>query len=214
MLKRITAGQKWKASARTHNEIVGHVERSQFDERGNRLPDGDDADTPDVVKVRNLTGGHLARGSVVELGQKIINPLTREQQWYEGHTPDLSRAFGVLLFPTPENAISACQLVGPCLARVNVTNLLHRHAIVQVGSTVLQSAGAGPVRLVHPATAAGVQEMGVRLFEEPRIEIVKKTSNQRDGASGFYPGKLMRYDPILKTLVEVADLWLEDVNQV
>jgi hypothetical protein len=213
MLKRIVAGGKWKASARTHNTIVDHVERGAYDNNGRRVEEDDDVDLLDVVKVKNLTGGNLLRGSVVELGQKIIDPLTREHLWFQGLVPALSGAFGILLFPSPENAIDACQLVGPCIARVNVGNVLHRHAIVEAGSTVLRSAGAGPVRLVHPATAPGVQEMGVRLFEEPRIEIVKKTSNERDPVSGLYPGKLMRFDPLLG-LAEVSEIWLEDVNQI
>ncbi|MCI0333541.1 MAG: hypothetical protein L0228_10000 [Planctomycetes bacterium] len=47
-----------------------------------------------------------------------------------------------------------------------------------------------------------------------RIDIVRKTSNMRDGGSGYYPAKLLRFDPIAHTLSEVDDIWLEDMNEV
>lgn len=47
-----------------------------------------------------------------------------------------------------------------------------------------------------------------------RVEIVKKTSDVRDVTSGFYPGKLLSFDPETKALSVVDDIWLEDMNEV
>jgi hypothetical protein len=216
-MSRLTPGQPLAGNLKA-TEFNRHVDVAEWYHRNKALGDPSRtfaSDIPtDIVKVKNVTGGDLVRGNVVEIGTRPIDALDPEHLWFRGETPDLSRPFGILRVPIPANKYGECQLAGACIARVSVTSTVHRHARLESGSTTLVSSGAGPVSLLEPPISLGTQDLAVRVFEEPRIEIVKKTSNERNPVSGYFPGKLMRFDPLLHSLVEVADIWLEDMNQV
>jgi hypothetical protein len=52
------------------------------------------------------------------------------------------------------------------------------------------------------------------ILDPRRVEVIKKTSDQRDGTTGYFPGKLLHFDPATRSLTEVEDIWIEDANQV
>lgn len=198
-----------------------HVDAAEWYHRNKAL--GDPTKTfswpipSDIVKVKNASGEDLPRGAVVELVQKSIDELDPEHLWFQAQAPDsaeLRRVFGILREPILVGRYGECQIAGACIARVLVEDTLHKHARLDTGLTDLVSATSGPVSLIEPPLVPGLQNLAVRLYEEPRIEIVAKTSNKRDELSGYYPGTLLRFDPVERQLVSVASIWLEDMNQV
>jgi len=81
------------------------------------------------------------------------------------------------------------------------------------GRWVYENDFVGVVHTPQPPGTAG--DKGEWWILDPRrIEIVKKTSSERDETSGYYPGKLMYFDPVLHQLTEVANIWIEDMNEV
>jgi hypothetical protein len=123
-----------------------------------------------AVKVRNDSGGNRVRGEVLEIGAILIDELDPLHLWFEGHTPDLTRPFGILRdalasgqFGDGENL----QVAGVCLAKVNVTDTDHDHAEPADGEHVLQSATAGPVRLLESPDATGEQTLAVLFTATP-----------------------------------------------
>lgn len=169
----------------------------------------------DIVEARNDSGADRRLGEVLELDlTAILDEIDPEYPWFKGVAPNTDRVFGILRRPVQAGQIAELQIAGQCQALVNVTNADHRAAYIATGSHVLQSFGTGPVRIISKPAGTGELECTVRLFEEPRIEIVKKTSNVKDGTSGYFPAKLMRFDPLTKSLTEVADIWLADLNDL
>lgn len=111
-----------------------------------------------LVKVQNKTGADLDRGSVVELGEYLLDGIDRDNFWFEGNEY-IDGVLGVLVEPLKDDVIGAAQVDGPCVAIVNVTETAHRYAATEEGETVLQSADAGPVRLLSKPTETGEQEL-------------------------------------------------------
>jgi hypothetical protein len=87
-----------------------------------------------------------------------------------GYTPDLTHVgWGVMLDPADGPNIRECLLVGTCLAWVTITNENHQYADRVNGSRVLQSAEAGPVKLlIKPAGGTTPEERKclVQLMDE------------------------------------------------
>lgn len=140
-----------------------------------------------IIKVKNIVGSDLARGSVVEVGAKIIDELAPDALWFEGKKPTRSdhRSFGILRQAMPQNAIDVAQVAGVVLARVNVANTAHRYAYVEKDQTVLKSAHAGNFILVAAATQTGTNEHAVIVGSQGAStrRLAKLTANLTKGGT-------------------------------
>jgi hypothetical protein len=103
-----------------------------------------------------------------------------------GGSPTLANGFGILIRATPAGAIEDCQISGVCPAKVNVTDMDHRYAIVQASTYVLQSAAIGPVKILYkPST--GTVMCAVNLIGMVGEILVKNESGGDYAAnSGFH----------------------------
>jgi hypothetical protein len=122
------------------------------------------------VKVRNLTGGNLPRGSVVEFDDFLLAELEQDYLWFEGKTPNAERiGWGVTLKPIPSTEIDEVLCIGVCIAFVKIVDESHEYAERESGETVLRSAATGPVKILHkPAggTPPDERECVVQLMDE------------------------------------------------
>ena len=196
-------------------EFNRHVDAAEWYHRNKALGEGGGpqglAVSTDIIKVKNGSGGNLARGSVVGIGDRLITDLDPLALWYDYAAPDPEQPWAILRRAAPAGAIEEAQLSGVCIARVNVSDIDHRYARVVSGPNVLDSAGSGPVRLVQPATSTGEQELVVHLHYEPRVELVELLSLTK--VDDFYPGKILHYDPQTNTYSDGPSVWLVDANE-
>jgi hypothetical protein len=108
---------------------------------------------PCVVQVKNDTGEDLGMGAVVELSEAAIDELDPHHLWFIGDTPDLTRVPAILLEPLKEGEIGPAQIAGVCLAKINVTSTSHKYGKFTSGQTSIESATAGPLKILVPPTA-------------------------------------------------------------
>jgi hypothetical protein len=143
------------------------------------------------VRVKNLVGADLSRGSVVELGTYLptvdtdtaIDPSTL---WLQGNEYAANGRFGVVRDALKQNAFGECQLIGACLARVDFTDTAHRFCRPKVGETYFETSGnAGPVLiLAKPSTGTGVQEAIVDLSPGRGMYLAKNGGSTIAARSG------------------------------
>jgi len=106
-----------------------------------------------IVRLVNGTGYNLRQGEVVEVDDYALANLTNDYLYFNSATPDTTRQiFAIMLQPqlTGGNDVQPALVRGVCKALVNVTDTGHKFAVVESGLRVLQSAAAGPVKILHP----------------------------------------------------------------
>lgn len=116
-----------------------------------------------VIKVKNVTGGDLNRGSVLQVDDYLptgLEDFDRRFFWFDGIAPaDLSDGvFGCLRQPVPSGEYGDLQLTGACIARVLINDTDHKYADVEEDETRLNSAASGPYRILSPVTGTGEAE--------------------------------------------------------
>lgn len=122
----------------------------------------------DCLVLKNESGGALVRGSVLEIGAKLITTPTPEALWFSGSTPspDGTKGIAVLKYPAPSNGLVECQSSGVVLCRLNVNQVQQTRADVDGASTLLQSKWHGRCEILWKSTAStGEQDALVRVGE-------------------------------------------------
>lgn len=107
---------------------------------------------PVTVDVRNGSGGDWAAGSVVQLGALILDDEYVEKGffWFAADDPDDAGAVHAILPKAIKSGkIGEAQLLGVCVARVNVNDVTHPACLIEASATELESAAVGPVRLLY-----------------------------------------------------------------
>lgn len=126
------------------------------DDRGVTIP-------TDLVKVRNSSGSDLAAGSILELGDPIVD-VERGFLWFDGDLPSSpEKTVGVLLRPCPDGEIEYCQVSGVAIARVNMLASGDYLCGPDSGSAVLESGVAGMFRIIHAPTGTGEKTCVIKL---------------------------------------------------
>jgi hypothetical protein len=141
-----------------------------------------------VVEVRNSTGGDRARGEVVQLGDHLLDDVSEEHPWFDADLVDapVLQRMAILLKPIKEDAIGPAQMLGVCLARVDVTSTSHTHAMPLDGDSELTSSFTGPCELLMVPDETGVQDLWVliRPDQSARVAYVVESGGIAKGASG------------------------------
>jgi hypothetical protein len=117
------------------------------------------------VEARNLTGGDLGRGQLVQLGAHLLTDVSEEHPWFEGNTvaDPVRGRFAILNRPIKAGEIGPAQIAGICLAYIFILDPAHKHAVPSDGATVLVSSKVGPVELLMPAPGLGLRHVWVKL---------------------------------------------------
>jgi hypothetical protein len=178
------------------------------------------------VKVKNNTGGDLAKGSVVEFGTFLLTEIETDYLWFNGEEPDLTRVgWGVLPRPIPSGEIDECICLGVLPALVKIEDEDHKYAARESGETVLKSQEAvGPVKILYKPTGGTPpeeRECVVQLMDEvgETTEIVEvfHDTPASDGdiveanSEGFHPGRIVTRDDDDDYIVG-ADIWIQFVD--
>lgn len=144
----------------------------------------------DRIKLKNMSGGNLAKGSVLEVGDSLIDDPTPTYPWFEGAspTPDGTHGIAVTLYDALTNKLVECQVSGVCFAQVDINHVQHQWADVDFGSTVLQSHWHGRAEILWRETATtGEQLCLIRLgqmFRGPILAVVTEAGGIAAGGSG------------------------------
>lgn len=175
MTEKVSAGKPFTGpssplrSAAFVNDVIETVDYHQQTQRlGKGKPAIDSGPPPtDTVRVKNLSGSNLVRGSVVKLTTYLHTSINRFAITFGAVAPtapaDLK--FAILLEPLPTDAFGFAQTTGTCPAFVNVTNTAHTHATPVVADAVMDSAASGPVEILSPLSGTGEQMVVVRIGE-------------------------------------------------
>ncbi|MGD9633328.1 MAG: hypothetical protein AB7E98_06015 [Pirellulales bacterium] len=117
------------------------------------------------VEVRNLTGGDLGRGQLVQLGSHLLTDVSEDHPWFEGNlvADPVRSKFAILNRPIKAGQIGPAQVAGVCLAHIFVLDPAHKHAVPSAGATVLITSKVGPVELLMPAPGLGLRHLWVKL---------------------------------------------------
>lgn len=177
---KVQPGEPMRIPASTYNSMVDAAQDFQQRRRGVGADPLKPARYEGTVRVRNDTGSHLFRFSVVGLGEVVITQSDNPQSFYSRPTfvverPEITAALkygkhvakvAVIQEPIREGAIGWAKISGLTPVKVNVQNNYDDIAILQdsssgvgavlpfVSSTVGQS---GASILWHEADATGVQ---------------------------------------------------------
>lgn len=121
-----------------------------------------------TVDVKNLTGGALVVGNVVQLGSLLLgtNSFDGAHFWLQGNTPSApaTARYAIVAQPMASNAIDEAFISGCCLCKVNVGDTDHTHAYPVASATVLTSGYWGPVEILSPLSSTGEQLVYGRLI--------------------------------------------------
>ena len=173
-----------------HNDLVSMLADYKRGLLNNRPPKAHGSESPtDIVKVRNGTGGALAKGNVVQLGAAILSKKSNRTPWFECDKPTDSSLpngharYAIMREPSPEGKIKQAQISGCCLATVLVTDDDHTHAFPVDDEVVLASGFAGPVELLEAPDGTGEQLLFVRLGLPQTIPLIVKPDGDIDKGS-------------------------------
>lgn len=136
----------------------------------------------DIIKVQNDTGGDLSAGSVIQLGDYLLDQLDRRNIWFSGDTPADEERIAILGVPIASKKIGIAHVSGVCVATVNVTNTNHTRATAKSSSDVLHSGISGQFRILSSIDSTGEQDVVV-LFESTGIAIYRYTLTEDMGAT-------------------------------
>lgn len=190
--ERVSSGQQFKTTpfynSAFQNDSIDWV--NAVKEGRDKSPSGDISSffSSAIVKVRNDTGADRARGELVQLGAYLLDVVDPRRPWFEGNTL-AAPAFKLALLRAPlkEDKIGEAQIVGGCVARVDVGDADHTHAIPVAGSHVLDSADFGPFVLLSPPDGTGEQDILVAFcdVDESRLDLTEDLAAGGD-ADGNY----------------------------
>ncbi len=126
---------------------------------------------PRGVRVQNMSGEDLAAGSVVQLGEFLLDEVTNDFLWFEADKPSsLAATHAILRKALPNDEIGEAQIIGTVVASVNVNDENHQYAKVEVDETELDSTDeAGPIRILF-APGTGSQSCAVLIDRQGAAE--------------------------------------------
>lgn len=185
----MTVARKIKFSTDTQREWDRHKQASDYihdrflmgDPRGQRLAGQSSANN---VTIWNDSGDDRRFGEILEIDDLKTDDLDDRLLWLIGTTPTMANMFGVLLDPIVADEPGEMQLVGPCVALVNIIDVAHKFASPKKDSHVLQSCVAGPVRILsNPSDDDGEQTCAVYLSGDA-TQLVKPVSTITKGQPG------------------------------
>lgn len=116
------------------------------------------------IMIKNSSGGALAAGDVITVGDLLVNSVRKREAWFDGDTyatGDLNVA--ILLEDIPSNGIGRAQIGGLVKATVDIQNTAHDCATPINGADVLDSCYNSPIKLVYAPNSTGEQECFVWL---------------------------------------------------
>lgn len=161
MADKVAAGQPIPRSASLWNNIIGSANEYALRQLGQPGAQSNQPILADVVKIKNSSGAQVRRGEVLEISGFLLTAVVRESLWFDGDTPDGTRAFVVALQDIPSTSIDRAQVSGVCVALVNVTDAGHGYAVVASGEPVAQSAESGPIRILYKPSGTGEKTCAV-----------------------------------------------------
>ena len=120
-----------------------------------------------IIKMKNSSGADRRKGEILQVGDCLLDDLTRRYPWFDAELHDGTDApFAVLLEPIPDGAIGRAQIAGVCPALVTFAHASMRYARPDPnGTDVLMADVLGPVRVLHTPGGTGEKECLVLLGE-------------------------------------------------
>jgi len=146
-------------------DVVNDYKRRR--QLGNQKPPPHTPRNYSKVKVKNVTGGDLRRGEIVEFTDFLLTELEQDYLWFEGSTPDLTKVgWGITLKPIPSTEIDEVLCLGVCIAYVNFTDDNHKFARRVAGSNVLKSDDRGSVKILQDSGGVSERECVVHILDD------------------------------------------------
>lgn len=167
-------------------EASDHYHRTKA--RGDARPTQTGPVKHDRVPTKNVTGGDVRRGEVLQFTDLAVDEVEREGIILEGDEYTTSTEFsgwGLTLSPIEQDGIDDCLVVGICVAYVTVNDAGHQFAGPVNGSKVLSSATSGPARIVYKPSGTGEKECVVLIgLDGPQVFVGKTTAAYSKGSTG------------------------------
>jgi hypothetical protein len=190
--EKVTPGQRIKATpfsrATFMNDTVDLV--NAFNEgrlTGGRRPTAGSGSRV-VVEVRNSTGADRVRGEVVQLVGHLLTDVSADHPWFDAElcADAVLHRIAILTQALKEDEIGPAQMLGVCLARVDVTSTSHTHAMPVDGESELASSFTGPLELLMVPEETGVQDLWalIRPDQTARVAYIVESGGIALDASG------------------------------
>ena len=141
---------------------------------------------PDVLYIKNATGGTLSAGAVVEITSAVVSPLVRYQIVLNGITrAGVDPPCAVLLEDAASDAIVEAVSVGIAVADVDIIDSDNTHARVVPGTTQLRGDFGGWARILHKPSGTGVKTCVVAVGDTRTVRRkARATTTITDGSTG------------------------------
>ena len=143
---------------------------------------------PDVILVRNDSGGSLSAGAVLMLNGVVTDPPVNGSIVFKGEARGVSVAdpvFAVTMDDTASGAIARCVTAGAVVATVNVVDADNTHCRIEAGSTQFKGDFGGYARILYKPSGTGVKTCVVNLgHNEQTVRKARATTTITDGGTG------------------------------
>jgi hypothetical protein len=163
----VRPGDKLRISAREKNawnEVAKAAGLSQFDSSDRRR--GGAGDDGVSLLVKNTTGGDLNQFSIVGIDGILFSPSDNLDGFKNGPVltgvtpadPDHVHKFAVLLAPAKDDTLALAKLAGPCVVKVDVSDVDHPFATISDGdATKLVSHSTQGVPILYKESGTGTK---------------------------------------------------------
>lgn len=125
--------------------------------------DLDDGRRPEVIRIKNKTGYALEPAACLALGTPATTPALNDAVFrstinFEGGTPaSATDLFAITIDPIRVDGVGLALVCGAAFVSINVSDASHQFATPSPGyHTVMQSAQAGPARILWKESGTGI----------------------------------------------------------
>jgi len=201
MAKHVTAGEKFRFSARTYNELTSLIEKDRIG--GLSMQTKLTRSNNDLVLVKNISGSDVGRFGVLGIAGILFDPATAlpafvSRTVFTGEMPAESHQAGRFLIcaePIRNGAIGRAWADGVVTTRIDVTDESHNYGTVKPDDTTqLISADQGLCTILYKEAGTGQKWAVVRIGSGSsggsgdRWAYIKEMPNSSDG--GILDGRL------------------------
>lgn len=212
-LQHVVAGQPLEIGADAYNAWCDAAKRDRlrrFDARGG--PIGRDLNSSLTVLIRNDTGSNLDAFSVLRITGVVFStgPVDKPFEFVAmplmtGATPnDADNPIAILSEPIPEDGIGRAVIQGMVLVDVLINDVAHEYAIpIASDRTKLESADAGPARILWKESSGSTRRCAVRLDETLSVTV-----------ENTYSGSITTGDDKANEFLSQGAIYLNDATAV
>jgi len=194
-LEKVVSGEVLSFSAVEQNAFIDAANAEKARQQNAVGGRGYANTTPGIVDIQNISSQAVDMFDYMVIEDFIFQPLDNLTEYInnasfkanvydEDNDAHDDAAIVVLLEPMAAGTVGKAMIVGATQMRVNVTDEAHKFAMIKSGTTILQSAFGGPIRIITKETGTGNKwSYGSFPIENPTQQFIVKSVLNKDSVT-------------------------------